>query len=47
MYMGSYKVALLHGVWKCNSPYTLRAVSLESRMIVLHDEIMFILQLTY
>jgi len=40
-----YRVAMLHRARKRNSPYTLHAISLESRMIVLHTEIMFIRQL--
>jgi len=45
MYIDSYRVALLHRARKFNSPYTLHAVSLESRVIVLHAEITFIRQL--
>jgi len=38
-------VALVHKARKRNSPYTLHAVSLESRVIDLHAEVMFICQL--
>ena len=41
MYIDSYRVALLHRGWKCNSPDMLHAVLLELRVIVLHTEIMF------
>jgi len=38
MYIGSYRVALLHRAWKRNLPNTLHVVSLETRVTVLHAE---------
>jgi len=42
MYIDSYRVTLLHRARKHNSAYTSHAVLLESRVIVLHAEIMFL-----
>jgi len=38
MYIDSYRVSLLHRARKRSSPYSLHAILLESRVIVLHAQ---------